>query len=73
MRLLIIRCLTIRFLCSLWSVGLFERGHMQFESDRTNMTIEGDGEPSIAEMVEKAIRVLQKSDTGYFLFVEGIT
>ena len=30
------------------------------------------GEPSIAEMVEKAIEILQKNPKGYFLLVEGI-
>ena len=27
--------------------------------------------PSIADMVEKAINILKRSDDGYFLFVEG--
>ncbi|MBT8131604.1 MAG: alkaline phosphatase, partial [Gammaproteobacteria bacterium] len=49
-------------------LGLFEPSHMQYEADRDS----GDGgEPSIAEMVTKAIRVLERSNKGYFLLVEG--
>ena len=29
------------------------------------------GEPSIAEMTEKAIQILQKNRKGFFLLVEG--
>ena len=29
------------------------------------------GEPSLAEMTEKAIQILQKNEKGYFLLVEG--
>ena len=29
------------------------------------------GEPSIAEMTEKAIQILQKNPKGFFLLVEG--
>lgn len=49
-------------------IGLFERSHMQYEVDREE---DGAGEPSIAEMTEKAIKILQKNSKGYFLFVEG--
>ncbi|XP_038075939.1 alkaline phosphatase-like isoform X2 [Patiria miniata] len=45
-------------------LGLFESSHMQYEAERTN-------EPSIAEMTEKAIRILQKDSDGFFLMVEG--
>ena len=48
--------------------GLFEPSHMQYEVDRLNDTA---GEPSIAEMTEKAIQILQKNPKGYFLLVEG--
>jgi len=41
---------------------------MQYEVDRAN---DSAGEPSIAEMTEKAIKILQKNPKGYFLFVEG--
>ncbi len=49
-------------------LGLFENFHMQYETDR-----EGDvaGEPSLTEMTEKAIQVLQKNRRGYFLVVES--
>ena len=48
--------------------GLFEPNHMQYEIDRT-----GDraGEPTLAEMTEKAIQILDRGSQGYFLFVEG--
>lgn len=49
-------------------VGLFEYSHMQYEVDRAN---DSAGEPSIAEMTEKAIKILQKNPKGYFLLVEG--
>ncbi|PIK58914.1 putative alkaline phosphatase, tissue-nonspecific isozyme-like [Apostichopus japonicus] len=54
---------TIRYL-----FGLFETGHMQFESERPD---DGAGEPSIAEMTDKAIRILSKNSNGFFLAVEG--
>ena len=41
---------------------------MKYEVDRANDTA---GEPSIVEMTEKAIKILQKNPKGYFLFVEG--
>ena len=41
---------------------------MQYEVDRAEDTT---GEPSIAEMTEKAIKILQKNPKGYFLLVEG--
>lgn len=50
-------------------LGLFEPSHMQYESDRTASST--PGEPSIAEMTEKAIKILQKNRKGYFLLVEG--
>ncbi|XP_060068552.1 alkaline phosphatase, tissue-nonspecific isozyme-like [Ylistrum balloti] len=49
-------------------LGLFEAGHMQYELDRDNGT---DGEPSLAEMTQKAIQILQKDSKGFFLLVEG--
>ncbi|XP_033642010.1 alkaline phosphatase-like [Asterias rubens] len=49
-------------------LGLFEPSHMQYEAYRQNDT---GGEPSIAEMVEKAIKILQKDDVGFVLVVEG--
>lgn len=49
-------------------MGLFEYSHMQYEVDRLDDTA---GEPSIAEMTEKAIKILQRNPKGYFLLVEG--
>ena len=51
-------------------LGLFEPSHMQYEADRAT---DPAGEPSLTEMTDKAIRLLQKSggDKGYFLHVEG--
>ncbi|WP_321394460.1 alkaline phosphatase [Emcibacter sp.] len=49
-------------------LGLFEPGHMQYDYDRTK---DGSREPSLAEMTEKAIKVLSRNDKGYFLMVEG--
>lgn len=42
---------------------------MKYELDRAT---DKAGEPSIAEMTEKAIKILQKNPKGYFLLVEGI-
>ena len=58
----------LQFIC-LSFLGLFERSHMHYELDRHK---DKAGEPSIAEMVEKAIKILQKNPKGYFLLVEGI-
>jgi alkaline phosphatase len=49
-------------------LGIFEPSHMQFELDREK---DRGGEPSLAEMTEKAIRILQRGPNGYFLMVEG--
>ena len=43
--------------------------HMDYEVDRIQR--EEVIEPSLAEMTEKAIRVLRRSRRGYFLLVEG--
>ncbi|KAJ8956587.1 hypothetical protein NQ314_006673 [Rhamnusium bicolor] len=45
---------------------LFEPGHMKYNVDRNK-----DTEPSLEEMTEAAIKVLQTGDEGFFLFVEG--
>ena len=39
-------------------LGLFERGHVKYEHDRAT---DPAGEPSIAEMTEKAIRILRRT------------
>ncbi|XP_038075937.1 alkaline phosphatase-like [Patiria miniata] len=49
-------------------LGLFERSHMKYEFERADDTA---GEPSISEMTEKAIKILQKDEKGFFLMVEG--
>ena len=43
---------------------------MKYEVDRVEEK-DGDQEPSIAEMTEKAINILKKNPKGYFLLVEG--
>ena len=47
---------------------MFEPQDMQYEVDRETGD---DGEPSLTEMTEKAIKVLQKNEKGFFLLVEG--
>lgn len=49
-------------------LGLFEPSHMQYEADRP---VDTAGEPSLTEMTEKALRMLQKDPNGYFLHVEA--
>lgn len=49
-------------------LGLFEPGHMNFEADRSK---DRSGEPSLAEMTDKAIQVLKKNPNGFFLMVEA--
>ncbi len=49
-------------------LGLFERSHMEYEADRLTDTA---GEPSLAEMTEKAINILSKNQKGFYLHVEG--
>ncbi|HVN24688.1 MAG TPA: alkaline phosphatase [Syntrophorhabdales bacterium] len=47
-------------------LGLFSDDNMLFEIDR-----KGSREPSLAEMTSKALEVLEKSNDGFFLMVEG--
>ena len=49
-------------------LGLFERSHMRYEADRKD---DAAGEPSLAEMTDKAIKILQKNKKGYYLMVEA--
>ncbi|MFV8780801.1 alkaline phosphatase [Microbulbifer sp. SA54] len=49
-------------------LGLFQPSHMRYESDRKN---DEAGEPSLSEMTAKGLELLGKSDSGYFLMVEG--
>lgn len=48
-------------------LGLFEPSHMQFEADRAK---DAAGEPSLAEMTKKAIRILSRRNN-YVLIVEA--
>ena len=41
---------------------------MQYELDKKEDVF---GEPTLVEMVDKAIKMLQNSEDGYFLFVES--
>ena len=50
------------------NVGLFEPGHMQYEADRANDVY---GEPSLEEMVKKAVEILQRGPNGFVLIIEG--
>jgi alkaline phosphatase len=49
-------------------LGLFEPGHMRFETQRAK---DGAGEPSLAEMTVKALAILSRNPRGYVLMVEG--
>lgn len=46
--------------------GLFNPGHMEHELKR-----DPNNEPSLAEMVAKAIQILRRNKNGFFLLVEG--
>ncbi|MEC7689260.1 MAG: alkaline phosphatase [Pseudomonadota bacterium] len=48
--------------------GLFNESHMQYDADRANDVA---GEPSISEMTEAAIKILDNNDDGFFLMVES--
>ena len=41
---------------------------MQYEIDRAE---DKAGEPTLAQLTEKAIKILNREPKGYFLFVEG--
>ncbi|XP_036387719.1 alkaline phosphatase, tissue-nonspecific isozyme [Megalops cyprinoides] len=47
-------------------LGLFEPGDLPYELNRNRET-----DPSLTEMVDKAIRVLQRNPQGFYLLVEG--
>lgn len=49
-------------------LGLFEPSHMQWEADREKDVA---GEPSLAEMTEKALAILSRNSRGYVLMVEA--
>ena len=49
-------------------LGLFEMSHMEYEHDRPK---DKAGEPSLAQMAEKAIDILSRNPEGFVLLVEG--
>jgi alkaline phosphatase len=49
-------------------LGLFERSHMQYAADRNDTP---SGEPSLTDMTEKSITMLEKEKNGFFLHVEA--
>ena len=61
---------SMMFYCKIFyqilTLGLFSNDHMAYEYKRN-----ASKEPSIVEMTEKAIELLEKSANGYFLLVES--
>lgn len=51
-------------------LGLFTVDHNPYHGDRTRELLE-DAVPSLTEMTVSAIKMLQKEENGFFLFVEG--
>lgn len=49
-------------------LGLFSRSHMRYHEDRHD---ESNEEPSLPEMTQSAIALLQRNDKGFFLMVEA--
>lgn len=49
--------------------GLFNSDHMQYRLEQARLS--QASEPSLADMTEKAIRILRRGESGYFLLVEG--
>jgi len=49
-------------------LGLFSPSEMAYELDRVNQNLD---QPSLSEMTEKALGVLSRNSTGFFLMVEG--
>jgi alkaline phosphatase len=52
-------------------LGLFEPSHMKYELERSKEEADKPSEPSLTEMTEKAIQILQHSPKGFFLMVEA--
>lgn len=52
-------------------LGLFEDNHIHFNGEREADDVLKESEPTLAEMTETAIKLLSKSEMGYFLFVES--
>jgi alkaline phosphatase len=51
-------------------MGLFESDHCMYNLDILNNNLQHQ-EPSLTDMTAKAIKMLQKDENGFFLFVEG--
>jgi len=51
-------------------LGLFENDHCMYNLDIVNNNLQYQ-EPSLTDMTAAAIKMLQKDDNGFFLFVEG--
>ncbi|WP_341676562.1 alkaline phosphatase [Niveibacterium sp. SC-1] len=49
-------------------LGLFSPSEMAYELDRVNQNLD---QPSLSEMTEKALGVLSRNSSGFFLMVEG--
>lgn len=53
-------------------LGLFAHGHLPYDGDRERSPVHSHlADPSLTELTEAALRVLQRNQDGYFLFVEG--
>ncbi|KAH8283353.1 hypothetical protein KR054_008855 [Drosophila jambulina] len=50
-------------------LGLFSKSHMHYHLEQ--LADPDNNEPTLEEMTQKAIEVLQTEEQGYFLFVEG--
>ena len=55
------------FPLSSYMSGLFSDSHMEYD-----IHPDAAGEPSLAEMTQKAIQILEKNPNGFFLLVEGM-
>jgi alkaline phosphatase len=51
-------------------LGLFEADHLRYAIDVRQAGLQQQ-EPTLADLTETAIKMLQKNDNGYVLFVEG--
>lgn len=60
----------IDFASTEYLLGLFEPDHMKYNLDVINQNLNYQ-EPTLTEMTVAAIKMLQKEENGYFLFVEG--
>ncbi|XP_062131369.1 membrane-bound alkaline phosphatase [Drosophila sulfurigaster albostrigata] len=53
-------------------LGLFANDHLPYDGDRErNHDLSHLADPSLTELTETALKVLQRNENGYFLFVEG--